>query len=105
MIELNKKLIPSCPDPNKDGLIWKDISNEIKLTNQKANPFGWSQSTMVWNHERVGFIESGSPRITGENYQMVEIKDPSDGINHVFFFKGMIKEDWDAISYLNEIHK
>lgn len=98
--KINDELIPTCPDPKKDGLVWKNVSNEIKLLDPKANPFGWSQYRMEWKGETVGWLESGSPDITGKNWQMAQVRDPIDGINHVFFFKGMIQEDWDAIEYL-----
>ena len=97
---LAKELQPRCPDPNKDGLVWRDISDQIELKDGKANPFGWSQYRMEWNGETLGWLESGSPSITAENIQMAEFVDPSDKLKHVFFFKGMSQDDWEAVEFV-----
>ena len=53
-----------------------DISNQVKLTNGKANPWGWSQYTIEYRGKVIGFIESGLPDITDKNYscQLLEEK-------------------------------
>lgn len=101
-MKIDEKLIPPCPDPNKDGLIWKNVSDDIKLVNGRANPWGWSYYEMEWEGENFGQIISGSPEITGKNWQMIKVTDPSDGLEHVFFFKGLTTLEWDAIEFLNE---
>lgn len=88
MTKINKELIPDCPEPNKDGLIWKNVSDEIELKDGRGNPFDWSQYQIVWKGENVGWLESGYPIISGKNWQLAEVVDPLDGITHVFFFKG-----------------
>lgn len=94
------ELIPVCPDPSKDGLMWKNVSDEIKLKDGKANPWGWSYYRMEWNGETVGDINSGYPEVTGKDWQMANVIDPSDNLKHYFFFKGMTQEDWDAVEFL-----
>jgi len=42
----------------KDGA---NISDEVELTEGKANPFGWSQYRMMYGVEFVGWLESGYP--------------------------------------------
>ncbi len=37
----------------------KEISDDIELKNKKSNPFGWSQSEIHYDGERIGWIESG----------------------------------------------
>lgn len=103
--KLPDSLIPKVPEPNKDGLIWRDVSNEIKLKDGKGNPYGWSYYRMEWNGETVGHINSGSPSISGENWQMVESVDPVDKMTHFFFFKGMFKSDWEAVDFVNGIRR
>jgi hypothetical protein len=96
-MRIDNALVPPCPDPSKDGLIWKNVSDEIELKDGKANPSGWSFYRMEWKSETVGVINSGSPEITGKDWQMTSVVDPSDDLKHVFFFKGLSQEDWDAI--------
>ncbi len=77
-----------------------DISDEITLKDGKANPWGWSYYRMDWNGEKIGDLNSGCPEITADNIQMAEVTDPSDNIKHVFFFKGLNQDEWDALDFL-----
>lgn len=101
-MKLSSELISQCPNPTQDGLIWKNVSDEIKLEDGKANPCGWSYYRLEWKGETVGHLNSGTPEIIGKNWQMTDIVDPSDGLHHVFFFKGMTKDDWDAIEFMKK---
>lgn len=62
----------------------RDITEEIVLRNGKANPFGWSQSEIWHNDQRIGWIESGAVDVVAEGYSH-EIR-VEEGITHVFFY-------------------
>jgi hypothetical protein len=59
---------------NKEGI---DISDEIKLGEGKANPFGWSQYKILYNGEEIGWFENGEPKlITGYTWFIISSNDP-----------------------------
>lgn len=46
----------------------QDISDNVSLENRKSNPFGWSQSEIHYQSERIGWLESGEPMDFKEGY-------------------------------------
>lgn len=69
------RLATSCP-----GLVIlygaDDVTQDIVLTDGRANPFGWSQYRMVHRQRAgmtevdtdIGFLESGSPALLALGY-------------------------------------
>ncbi len=55
----------------------KDISDEIELTNGKANPFGWSQHKIMYGNEFVGWLESGKPMDFTEGFSFTITDEPN----------------------------
>lgn len=94
--------IPECPDPFKDALIWRNVSDDIELKDGKANPFGWSYYRMEWKKETVGYIHAGYPELEGKNWQMTKVVDPEDNLTHYFFFKGLTADEWDAVEHVEK---
>lgn len=44
----------------------KDISDDVKIINEKSNPFGWSCCDLEHKGKIIGFIESGNINLNDE---------------------------------------
>lgn len=52
----------------------QDISDDCSLENRKASPFGWSQSEIHYQGQRIGWLESGYPMdfIDGYSFKITQ---------------------------------
>ena len=74
-----------------------DISNEVKLKNGKANPFGWSQSEIHYKDKRIGWVENGYPSDFEDGYEF-EAKKINDKTTQYLIYKVIKDGDIEILS-------
>lgn len=89
-----------------DEIIWKDISNELKFKNAKANPFGWSSEEIWHDGKQIGSLYCGAVHVDQTDYRFTE-KAEMDGeqkVRRITFERGMTQLDWDGVEHLKAVN-